>query len=1053
MSKIIASIVIGLLAGGAASAQEPPAERPLNVLWIIGEDLGPELGCFGTPEARTPHLDGLAAEGVRFTRAFTASPVCSPSRSGFMTGMYATTIGAHNHRSHRDDGFALPEGVRVITDWLRPAGYFTANVRNLTGKKKEPFFKGTGKTDWNFHYEGKPFDGSRWDELRDHEPFYAQVNFSETHRGGAWNSAHENIEQPADPAKVVFPPYYPDHPLVREDWAQYLNAVMALDRKVGFVLRKLEEDGLADRTVVFFFGDHGRAMVRGKQWPYDSGLHVPLLVRWPKGVEPPAGLEPGTVHGGLVSILDVTATTLAICGVDKPERMQGRVLFGPNADPARRYVFGGRDRGDETVFRIRTARDERFRYLRNFMPERPFLQLNRYKEWSYPVLGLMRRLHAAGELDPVQDRLFAPHRPAEELYDLEADPWETVNLAESEAHADVLERMRGELDRWIVESDDQGRVPEPPEVVAVWERKMKKNYAERLRQRAKREARGPNVVLVMTDDQGYGDLGFHGNPVIRTPNLDAMAGRSARMETFYVSPVCAPTRAALMTGRYSQRTRAIDTYIGRAMMEPEEVTVAEALRDAGWATGIFGKWHLGDCYPMRAMDQGFEEVLVHRGGGIGQPSDPEGGESKYTDAVLFHNGARMETKGYCTDVYFDAALDWMRAQHASGHPFFAYIPTNAPHGPFHDVPPELLAEYEAMDLSPERFPREEGYPLPEKHDAKRLAQIFAMITNVDENVGRLFAGLEDMGALEDTLVIYLVDNGPNSRRYVAGMRGNKSSVHDGGVRSPFFAHWPGHLTANTVSDRIAAHVDVLPTILDACDVDPPAGVKLDGRSILPLLEGREVDWPDRTLFVQAHRGNEAVRYHHFLARGQRWKLLNASGFGKELKSVEPAFELYDMEADPGELVDLAAKRPDVVASLRAKYDAWFDDVSNTRSDNYAPPRIVLGAPEAPEVHLTRQDWRRSSGDGGWNRRSIGHWLVDVKAEGPYRVRVRFLEGLAIHRVVLRLGDVEVTAEVAEGRTEHTFEAVPLPVGPGRLETVLEDAEGFSGAYQLIVTRN
>ncbi len=1051
MTKIAAALGLCLLVGGAASGQEPSAEGPLNVLWIIGEDLGPELGCYGTPEARTPHLDGLAGEGMRFARAFSTSPVCSPSRSGFMTGMYATTIGAHNHRSHRDDGFSLPEGVRVITDWLRPAGYFTANLRDLTGDDEERFLRGTGKTDWNFHYEGRPFDGQRWDELVDHQPFYAQVNFSETHRGGSWNRAHERIEHPADPARVVVPPYYADHPLVREDWAQYLNAVMALDRKVGHVLQKLEEDGLADRTVVFFFGDHGRAMVRGKQWPYDSGLHVPLLVRWPRGVDAPEGFEPGTVQGGLVSLLDVTATTLAICGVEKPERMQGRVLFGPRAEPAPRYLFGGRDRGDESVFRVRTVRDGRYRYLRNFIPEHPFLELNRYKEWSYPVLRLMREMHAAGELDPVQARIFAPRRPAEELYDLETDPYETVNLAASAQHAEVRARLAGELERWIEESDDQGRLPEPPEVIAGWERRMEKNYGERLRRRAEREAERPNVVLVMTDDQGYGDLGFHGNPVLRTPNLDALAAGSARMETFYVSPVCAPTRASLLTGRYCQRTRAIDTWLGRAMMEPEEVTLAEALRRQGWATGIFGKWHLGDCYPMRPMDQGFEESLVHRGGGIGQPADPEGGEGKYTDPVLFHDGQRVETQGYCTDVYFDSALEWMRVQHAAGRPFFAYIPTNAPHGPFHDVPEELLAEYREMDLSPERFPRGEGYPLPEQHDEERLARIFAMIENVDENVGRLVAGLQEMGARENTLVIFMTDNGPNSRRYVAGMRGQKGSVYDGGVRSPFFASWPRRLGANTVSDRIAAHVDVLPTILDACGVDLPAGVQLDGKSLLPLLEERAVEWPDRTLFVQAHRGDEAVRYHHFLARNQRWKLVNASGFGKELSAVEPAFELYDMQADPFEQVDLAAAHPDVVATLRAEYDAWFDDVGATRPDNYAPPRIALGSPEEPEVHLTRQDWRRTSADGGWNRRSIGHWLVDVRTAGTYRARVRFPAGLAVRRVTLRLAGAQATAEVSEGASEHTFEAVDLPAGPGRLEVVLEDEQGTAGAYQVIVT--
>jgi arylsulfatase/arylsulfatase A len=347
------------------------------------------------------------------------------------------------------------------------------------------------------------------------------------------------------------------------------------------------------------------------------------------------------------------------------------------------------------------------------------------------------------------------------------------------------------------------------------------------------EAR-PNVILIVTDDQGYGDLGVNGNPVIRTPHIDAMAARSARMTQFYVSPVCAPTRASLMTGRYNYRTRAIDTFVGRAMMEPEEVTLAEILRDAGYRTGIFGKWHLGDAYPMRPIDQGFEEALVHRGGGIGQPSDPPGGEGKYTDAILFHNGESVHTEGYCTDVYFGRALNWIGTRHEAGEPFFAYIATNAPHGPFHDVPEGLLAEYREVDLGNERFPQDRGHPLPAEADLDRRARIFAMITNIDENVGRLFGRLDALGLTDDTIVIFMVDNGPNGNRYVAGMKGWKGHVHEGGVRSPFFVHWPGRLKAGHSSDRIAAHIDVLPTVLDATAVPVPGSGRSARLSYRPI---------------------------------------------------------------------------------------------------------------------------------------------------------------------------------------------------------------------------
>ncbi|MCP3914738.1 MAG: arylsulfatase [bacterium] len=559
--------------------------------------------------------------------------------------------------------------------------------------------------------------------------------------------------------------------------------------------------------------------------------------------------------------------------------------------------------------------------------------------------------------------------------------------------------------------------------------------------------RPPNVVIVITDDQGLGDFGFAGNPLVDTPHLDALAADSARLETFYVSPVCAPTRAALMTGRYCQRTRAIDTYIGRAMMAPAERTLAEHLRDAGFATGIFGKWHLGDCYPMRAMDQGFEESLVHRGGGIGQPSDPEGGEGRYTDAVLFHQGERVETEGYCTDVYFDAALEWMRAEHSAGRPFFAYVATNAPHGPFHDVPEALLEQYRARDSSFARTPWPDGHALPAEHDADKLARIFAMITNIDDNVGKLQRGLEEMGAFDDTLVLFLVDNGPNTRRYVRGMRGRKGEVYEGGVRSPLLAHWPARLSAGVASDRIAAHVDVLPTVLDACGVDVPEGI--DGRSVLPLLERRDDRWPDRALFIQAHRGNLPVRYHNAMVRTQRWKLVNASGFGKEIDSVDPAFELYDMLADPLELEDLAGEQPRKVRELRAQYDAWFDDVMAT--SRFDPPAIHIGADAARDVHLTRQDWRRTSDDSGWRQRSGGHWEAMIVDEGPYTVRVRFPKP-GVRKIELRLGAVALRSDVPESVTEWTFERVRLRRGPARIEGRLEDGAGAFGPLQVIVTK-
>ena len=548
------------------------------------------------------------------------------------------------------------------------------------------------------------------------------------------------------------------------------------------------------------------------------------------------------------------------------------------------------------------------------------------------------------------------------------------------------------------------------------------------------ESAGPNVVLIMTDDQGYGDLGVHGNPIIRTPNIDAMAKKSAVLPNFFVSPVCTPTRACLMTGRYNYRTRGIDTFRGRAMMDTAEVTVAELLKGSGYATGIFGKWHLGDCYPMRPIDQGFAMSLVHRGGGIGQPSDPPGAEDKYTDPVLFRNGQAESFQGYCTDVYFREAIQWADKVSGEGKPFFVYLPTNCPHGPFGDVPPAEYAYYKEQKIVPEAFGKSPGNPVARNMDHDTQARVYAMIENVDQNVGRLLKWLETKKLAENTLVIFMTDNGRATPGYNAGMRGNKSTVYDGGIKSPFFAYWPGKLQPGTASERIAAHIDVAPTILEICGVTKPADLKQDGRSIWPLLSRQQAQWPERTLFTQGHRGDVPVLYHNFAARNQKWKLVSATGFGAEtLPASGPKFELFDMTSDPYEQHDLAAQHPDVVAKLKGEYEAWFKDVSSTRPDNYAPPRIVVGSPHEKTTVLTRQDWRGAA----WGPNDEGHWLVDVAGNGSFDVKVIVAAADADRTVHLRIGSLDVAAPLAAKGTEHVFRGQKLPSGPQQVEAWVE----------------
>jgi arylsulfatase A-like enzyme len=508
----------------------------------------------------------------------------------------------------------------------------------------------------------------------------------------------------------------------------------------------------------------------------------------------------------------------------------------------------------------------------------------------------------------------------------------------------------------------------------------------------------PNVLLILTDDQGYGDVGVHGNDRIRTPNLDALAARGARFSRFYVSPVCSPTRASLYTGRYNYRTGVVDTYLGRSLMHADEVTVAEILGAAGYRTALFGKWHLGDNYPLRAMDQGFRETLVLKGGGIGQPSDPPGGDT-YFDPTLYRNGAPVKTRGYVTDVLTEAALRFLRDPDPS--PFFACVAYNAPHTPL-QVPESYVRPYLAQGLPPD------------------TARVYGMVANIDENVGRLLAALEASGRARRTLVLFLSDNGPQQDRYNAGLRGRKGSVFEGGLRVPCFALWPERIRPGTRVERPAAHIDLTPTILEACGVPRPEETVFDGESLLAALEGREREAPERTIFAQWHRGDVPEKGRSCAAITSRWKLVRTEPHARPL--------LFDLRSDPAERYDLAERHPEEVERLWRAYEAWFADVRATRG--YAPPRIRLGSPRENPTLLTRQDWRGPRA--GWGADSLGHWEVEIDRAGTYEIRLLFraAKGPATARISVAGAGAELPLDA--GATRCSFR-LDLPAGPARLE--------------------
>jgi arylsulfatase A-like enzyme len=549
-------------------------------------------------------------------------------------------------------------------------------------------------------------------------------------------------------------------------------------------------------------------------------------------------------------------------------------------------------------------------------------------------------------------------------------------------------------------------------------------------------AERPNVILIITDDQGYGDLGVHGNPKILTPTLDAFAKQAFQLRHFYVSPVCAPTRSSLLTGRYTYRTGVTDTYLGRAMMHPDEVTLAEALRENGYRTGLFGKWHLGDNYPLRPQDQGFEETLVIKGGGLGQPSDLPGGSS-YFDPLLIHNGEPEKQKGYVSDVLTSAAMRFIESK--SDKPFFVYLPFNCPHGPY-EVSDAELDPYKKMNLGLDQFPKT-GFPIGKKYDQATTARVYAMVSNIDKNLGRLFTLLDERRLADNTIVVFLTDNGPQQSRYNAGFRGQKGSVYEGGIRVPLYARWPGRFPAGKGSDVVAAHIDIMPTLLAACGVKP-SDRKIDGVSLLPVLKGQEIATPDRTIFAQWHRGDTPVMGRACMARGPRYKIVQPSGPGSKVEVKEPPFELYDILNDPYEQTNLADKHPDILRGLKTQYESWFADVKKERE--FQPPRIVLGSTHENPSLLTRQDWRGPNA--GWTAGDEGYWEVSIDRAGKYRVTLR--------------ADAKGVGHAAIGKSvgQSTFAngkavvEVNFPKGDGRLETWIVEGEKRFGPKYLEVER-
>ncbi|MCP4313341.1 MAG: arylsulfatase [Bacteroidetes bacterium] len=552
----------------------------------------------------------------------------------------------------------------------------------------------------------------------------------------------------------------------------------------------------------------------------------------------------------------------------------------------------------------------------------------------------------------------------------------------------------------------------------------------------------PNVVIVITDDQGKGDLSCMGNPYIKTPNIDDFYNESVRLTNFHVSTTCAPTRGALMSGRHTNRVNVFHTITGRSLLYEDEVILPQVLARNGYTNGMFGKWHLGDNYPFRPEDRGFHEVVRHGGGGITQGPDYWGND--YFDDTYWHNGVTEAYKGYCTDVFFAEAMDFIEEN--KDDPFFCYISTNAPHAPY-NLPEEYYDIYKDQDELKEQYKR-----------------FYGMITNIDDNFKLLREKLEQLKLTENTILIFMTDNGTagGHRVFNAGIQGGKGSVYEGGHRVPFFIRWPqGRLTGGREIDHLLAHYDLLPTFVDLLGLDFTPVNPLDGKSFTPLLSGTAGAWPNRILYMDTQRRQNLVKYKTYTVMDDNWRLVNGD-------------ELYNVTEDLGQTKNIIDQHPEVAARLAVGYEKWWQSfMDDGVSEKYA--YIKVGSAYENPSRISSHDMLTGKFAHAWHQwgpinasQATGRWKIEFVEDGEYTVSLRRFpreSGLAINatfpaqekqieldrtnpasikadftKAGLYVANINKTQKINEGQDEVTFQA-EIPAGKYDMEAQLIDEVG------------
>ena len=899
----------------AAAGQERP-----NFLFLFSDDQTfRALGALGELEVKTPNLDRLAKRGMIFSHCFNqggwSGAVCIPSRMMLNTGRTVW-------QSRAPNGQGIAPTAALWGETLGQAGYdtFIAGKWHLPEPALRRSFKKLGPLTGGFlpsttnggEAYHRPAPGNSWTpddpkwagqwittngqtihsstlvadaaidylksgDTRGTPPFFMYVSFTAPHDPRQAPRKFLDL-YPARKLKVP-PNFLPQHPfaiesglggrdeilapfprtpeVIRVHLQEYYAIITHMDAEIGRVLDALDASGQAANTVVIFTSDQGLAV--GQHGLMGKQSLYDHSLRIPFVLAGP-GVPKGKRNDALLNMQSLFATTCEMAGVPVPASVEF-----PSLVP---LITGATKQLHDALYGAFLDRQRAVRTA----------------DWK------LIRTPKAGEV---------------QLFDVKRDPWETRNLAADPKHAATLAMLDGKLRVLMSEMND----PLPAEQVFA---AMPKAVT------AKPAPPRPNIVLVMPDDQGYGDLSFTGNPVLKTPHIDAFAKQSVRFTDFHVSPTCAPTRSALLTGRHEFKNGVTHTINERERMTLKATTIAEVLKKAGYATGIFGKWHLGDEAEYQPRRRGFDEVFIHGAGGIGQTyagSCGDAPDNSYFNPAILHNGRFEKTKGYCTDVFFNEAVKWMDDKRKARAPFFTLITPNAPHGPL-DVPDEYFNRYKGK--------------VPDN-----VAKFFGMIQNIDDNFGALMKKLDEWGIAENTLVVFMSDNGGTAgvRFFNAGMRGSKNTPYQGGTRSPAFWRWPGGFQGDADCAALTTHYDIFPTFAGIAGVNLNAILtkQVEGRSLMPLLRNPQADWADRFFVTHIGRWEHGrateAKHSHSSIRDSRFTLVNNK-------------ELYDLKNDYGETTNVFAQHPDAVARLRAAYDQWWQDVQPLLvNENTTGPKV------------------------------------------------------------------------------------------------------------------